>query len=179
MVTTLTQDDWLAQGFRTLAAEGYGALKAERLAKALNVSRGSFYWHFRDLAGFHAALIDAWCQRAARQVIEEVEHLASGGDRLKALMRRSMAADNQVERAVRSWATHDPDVASRLQAVDDERLGYLLDLLGAAGLSPRQARARAAFIRWAYFGRMMQSGGPVDSVAPDDLDAIAELLQSA
>ena len=45
----LSARDWLDQGLKTLARSGFTALKAEPLAKAMGVSRGSFYWHFADI----------------------------------------------------------------------------------------------------------------------------------
>ena len=43
MVDQLSAQDWLNQGLKTLAKSGFTALKAEPLAKAMGVSRGSFY----------------------------------------------------------------------------------------------------------------------------------------
>jgi AcrR family transcriptional regulator len=56
MTDQLSAKDWLDQGLRTLAKSGFTALKAEPLAKAMGVSRGSFYWHFADIGAFHAAI---------------------------------------------------------------------------------------------------------------------------
>ena len=54
MSDQLSAKDWVDQGLKALASSGFTALKAEPLAKALRVSRGSFYWHFADIAAFHA-----------------------------------------------------------------------------------------------------------------------------
>jgi AcrR family transcriptional regulator len=47
----LTIDDWVQAGFAILAEEGMTALKIERLCSRLAVTKGSFYWHFTDIAG--------------------------------------------------------------------------------------------------------------------------------
>ena len=60
-----------------LAADGFTALKAEPLAKAMGVSRGSFYWHFKDRAELHAAMLVQWLAIATREIIVRVE--AGGG----------------------------------------------------------------------------------------------------
>ena len=49
MTDQLSADDWISQGLKALAKSGFTALKADPLAKAMGVSRGSFYWHFADL----------------------------------------------------------------------------------------------------------------------------------
>jgi AcrR family transcriptional regulator len=56
----LTIDDWVHAGFSILAEEGIKALKIDRLCGRLAVTKGSFYWHFSDIAGYRAALIEAW-----------------------------------------------------------------------------------------------------------------------
>ena len=65
MTDKLSATDWLDQGLRTLAESGFTALKAEPLAKAMGVSRGSFYWHFADIGAFHTALLQHWRDIAA------------------------------------------------------------------------------------------------------------------
>ena len=77
MADQLSAKDWLDQGLKTLAKSGFTALKAEPLAKAMGVSRGSFYWHFADIGAFHAAILKHWREVAAEQIIAGVE-AASG-----------------------------------------------------------------------------------------------------
>ena len=69
----LTRSDWMDQGLRTLADHGPHALKVGAMAARLNVSRGSFYWHFRDIADFRAQLLQGWRERATDQVIRKME----------------------------------------------------------------------------------------------------------
>ena len=174
----LTKVDWLEHGMKTLAKDGFGALKADLLAKSLKVSRGSFYWHFHDLKEFHRALLDEWHKRATEQVIAWLEQTASGPERLRLLVRRAWTVSNRTERAVRAWATHDPDVARRLEDVDRQRIEYMSSLLRSVGLSPKQARARALFIASAYLGHVILADGAFSAIAPKELDAIVALVQS-
>ena len=39
-------------GFRALARSGARALRAEALARDLDTTKGSFYWHFKDLPDY-------------------------------------------------------------------------------------------------------------------------------
>jgi AcrR family transcriptional regulator len=63
----LTKSDWIEHGLRTLASDGANALKSGPMATPLKVSRGSFYWHFRDIARFFDR---RFCSagRSARQI---------------------------------------------------------------------------------------------------------------
>src|SRR5687768_12983706 len=89
MTDQLSAQDWLDQGLRTLAERGFTALKAEPLAKAMGVSRGSFYWHFADIGAFHAAILKRWREVAAEQIIANVEATSQHDDPLAALLRQA------------------------------------------------------------------------------------------
>src|SRR5260370_20230907 len=85
----LTKSDWIKHGLRTLANDGANALKVGPMATRLKVSRGSFYWHFRDIADFRSQLLRSWQERATDQVIQELDEKAQP-DRLKHLMKRAV-----------------------------------------------------------------------------------------
>ena len=67
MSKRLAAQDWIDFALKTLAREGFQALKADVLARKLGVSRGSFYWHFKDLGTFHQCVIDGWKQTGHRR----------------------------------------------------------------------------------------------------------------
>ena len=73
MTDRLDREDWINQGLRTLAEEGANALKVGPMAGRLGVSRGSFYWHFRDIGDFQAQLLRRWQERSTDQVIRDLE----------------------------------------------------------------------------------------------------------
>src|SRR5947209_20405973 len=89
MTDQLSAQDWLDQGLKTLAESGFTALKAEPLAKAMGVSRGSFYWHFADIGAFHAAILAHWRNVAADQVIARLEADSDPENPLPLLLRRA------------------------------------------------------------------------------------------
>jgi AcrR family transcriptional regulator len=152
MADQLSARDWLDQGLKTLASDGFTALKAEPLAKAMGVSRGSFYWHFADIGAFHAAILKRWREVAAEQIIANLEAHKGNDNPLELLLRQAFGGRLVLEKAVRTWATLDPVARSAVQAIDRRRLGYVESLLGAAGLSADAARARAQIIYWAFIG---------------------------
>ena len=148
----LSARDWLDQGLKTLAKDGFTALKAEPLAKAMGVSRGSFYWHFADIAAYHAAILARWHEVAAEQIIANVEAASKDENPLALLLRRVFGERLMLERAVRTWASVDPAARAAVQAIDRRRLSYVESLLTQAGLSAELARARAQILYWAFLG---------------------------
>jgi len=84
MADRLSAKDWLDMGLKTLAKSGFTALKAEPLAKAMGVSRGSFYWHFADIDAYHAAILKHWREVAAETIIAYVEAPSGNADARRA-----------------------------------------------------------------------------------------------
>ena len=152
MSDQLSAKDWVDAGLKALASRGFTALKAEPLAKALRVSRGSFYWHFADVAAFHAAILARWHEVAAEQIIANVEAASNNEDPLALLLRRVFGERLTLERAVRTWASVDAAARAAVQAIDRRRLSYVEGLLAQAGLPAEQARARAQILYWAFLG---------------------------
>jgi AcrR family transcriptional regulator len=172
----LTKSDWLDQGLRTLANGGAGALKVGPMAEKLNVSRGSFYWHFADIADFKSALLKSWQERMTDQVIRDVAG-KDEPDRLNYLLKRAFATKPRLDRAIRTWATEDKSVAAIVAAVDAERIAYIAKLLVAAGVARKLTLARATFLYWAYLGQAIvldPRHAAIPAPALDDIGALFE-----
>jgi AcrR family transcriptional regulator len=152
MIEQLSAKDWLDQGLKVLAKKGFTALKAEPMAKAMGVSRGSFYWHFTDIGAFHTELLSRWRKVAAEQVITGVEAAANDQPPLAVLLRRTFAGRLALEKAVRSWAASDAGARNAVQAIDRRRLDYVANLIAAEGLTLEAAQARAQILYWAFLG---------------------------
>jgi AcrR family transcriptional regulator len=152
MPDQLSAKDWLDAGLKALAANGFTALKADPLAKALKVSRGSFYWHFADLAAYHAAVLDHWREVAAERIIADLESVPKGESPIRLLLSRTFSGRLSLEKAVRSWATSDAQARAAVQAIDRRRLDYVEMLLRKAGHRSDIAQARAQILYWAFIG---------------------------
>jgi AcrR family transcriptional regulator len=176
MTDQLSAKDWLDQGLKTLARSGFTALKADPLAKAMGVSRGSFYWHFADIGAFHAAILKYWREVAAEQIIANIEAASDHDNPMAVLVRQAFGGRLALENAVRSWATHDPVARSAVQAIDRRRLSYMEGLLRTSGHSPDVARARAQILYWAFLG-FASSDKPLP--AAKQADVLDELVRMA
>lgn len=149
----LSKDDWVKAGLAALARNGVGGLKADVLARALGVSRGSFYWHFPDVDSFQGAVLASWEKRATLDIIDAVEK--DGGqaaDKLHRLSRLVFSGDGALERQVRAWATQQTSVATVQSRVDGRRIRYVKALLESAGHPPAAADARARFLYLTLIG---------------------------
>lgn len=152
----LTKTQWLDHGLEALAKDGFTALKADKLAKSLGVSRGSFYWHFKNLADFHTGVLERWQELTVTLPISDVEASpANNGSRIEALVQLAAGDSLHVERAVRAWAESNDSVKNAVKRVDQMRVAYLQQSLIEVGLSEEKASARAYLIYYAFLGQMI------------------------
>jgi AcrR family transcriptional regulator len=173
MPDQLAAADWINQGLEALARSGFTALKADPLAKAMGVSRGSFYWHFADLGAYHAALLQRWREIMTEQIIADLDADRTG-DPLRSLLRRAFGAKLDLERAVRNWAAFEPAAQAAVRAIDRRRLDYIEGMLQNRGLTAAKAQARAQILYWTFLGFAL-SGPTLPAARRQPL--IDELLQ--
>jgi AcrR family transcriptional regulator len=142
---------WIEAALAALATDGPGGIRIEALAARLGVSKGGFYWHFKDRAALLEEMLDSWEQSVVVDVIAEVEsepgesraklqHLfelatASSADVLPNLL--------SVELALRDWSRRDDEVAARLHRVDNQRMEYLRTLFGPICVDEDDVEARS------------------------------------
>jgi AcrR family transcriptional regulator len=174
----LTKADWLGHGLRTLASEGPNALKVGPMATKLNVTRGSFYWHFRDIGDFRSQILQSWADSTTDDVRRDLEAESAGPDRLRSLMQRVFGARRTLDRAIRSWAANDETVAEIVASVDAKRVAYITELLLAAGVDAHKASRRAAFLYWALLGQAFVMDPQQSRLAASGMADIGELFES-
>jgi AcrR family transcriptional regulator len=146
----LAVDDWIQAGFAILAEGGPNALRIDRLCERLGVTKGSFYWHFTDLATYRTALIEAWgsLQDQDRQRFETSKDIEPR-QRLKYMMQAVVRPEQwALERAMRVWALTDDDVAANVRKSDGRVLRAVYQAFVDAGFDADEAGVRAA----AFFG---------------------------
>ena len=140
------REAWVEAGLRALAAGGPDAVRIEALAAGLGVSKGGFYWHFKDRAALLEEMLDSWEQVGTDAVIERVEsEPRAPQERLRLLfeLAPAAAADFTVELAIRDWSRRDDAVAARLARIDARRLAFVQGLFGEFCASERDAEARS------------------------------------
>jgi len=131
--TRTPRTSWVEEGLRALGVGGPDAVRIEKLAQTLGVTKGGFYWHFEDRSALLEEMLDAWERVVIDEVIERVE--GEGGDaraKLRRLFGLASAGDDlmKIELAIRDWARRDKAVAKRLRRIDNRRMEYMRSLFG-------------------------------------------------
>lgn len=116
----LSVQDWVQAGFRVLAESGVKALTLDRLCHRLGVTKGSFYWHFNDMATYRGALVDAWAavRDEDRGYFDDLATVPPR-QRLSQMMTTLVGPKHwMLERAMREWARTDATVDAAVRASD-------------------------------------------------------------
>jgi AcrR family transcriptional regulator len=153
----LDSQAWVQAALDILAEQGIDGVRVEILAKQLGVTKGSFYWHFKDRDALFEAILDTWRRQATLRIISRLDQTTqTSAGRLRQLLhlpfqgpRSERGAD--VELSLRLWSRRDPRARAALAEVDQLRLRYIAGLLEDCGCNANDAKARAvlaySFIR--------------------------------
>jgi len=185
---TLTADDWIKAGFRALSTGGPGAIRAEAIARELQVSKGSFYWHFKDVPALKIAMLHHWKKVATHDIIalvqDEGAEGADPGKKLRLLVQTIIDGkaskpygEMLVEAAIRDWAKYDGEAASVLKHVDTKRLRFLEILFEDCGAQPDRRIFCANILYAALIGLEHLSGSSARN-RKNHLPELLELLLS-
>lgn len=149
----LGREDWVRAALAALAQDGPGGVAVERLAGALGVTKGSFYWHFTNRAELVEAALDLWEQDGTVGVIARLDEIADPMQRLNALFAESFG-QREHGLAEASLATHSahPGISERLARVTRLRVDYVARILGELGTPPGEVHPRAVAFYAAYLG---------------------------
>jgi AcrR family transcriptional regulator len=170
----LSREQWIEAALALLARGGSSAVEIEPMARSLRVTKGSFYWHFRDRNDLLASVLRRWEESETVKVIGRVE--AGGGSALERLRRLfSIAIERRtmdLEVALRQWARQDPRALRAVLRVDARRIAYVRALYVDAGLAALEAEARALLAYSALLGEAFIAS-PRGSETPERLRRLA------
>ncbi len=170
---SLTPDAWIDAATDVLVDQGIDHVRVDTLAGQLGVTRGSFYWHFRDREDLLRRVLQAWRERATVQLTQRLERARSDPREqlhdVVSLPFRGRAALRaaRIELAIRAWARRDEMARVAVDEADRARLDYHLQLFQALGFESTEARARA-FVLYSYEvaeSVLQRQGTPEDRLA--------------
>ena len=156
----LSADDWIQAGFALLAEDGPNALRIERLCERLEVTKGSFYWHFTDMRAYRAALVDAWSnlRDGDRRRFEDMGEV-DPRERLRLMISALVNPSHwALERVMRVWALADGEVQASVRTSDGRVQRAIRQAFIDYGFEPADADLRSAAMFAAGIGMLHASG---------------------
>lgn len=149
----LTPADWIAAATHVLRDKSIDAVRVDVLAKVLNVTRGSFYWHFKDRNDLLERVLQRWRDTATEQIIQRFEKKPPEQRicEFLTLPFHGQTAQNaaSIELAIRAWARRGALARQAVETIDSDRLAYIAQCFSELGFSPEEAKMRA-FLVYGY-----------------------------
>lgn len=141
----LERNQWLALALDTFAEEGRARLRIEELCRKMGVTRGSFYWHFKNRDDFVYSIVKYWMDWSTQNAMEAANSSkGNAGERLLALAEYITQKDlGKYDMIMHSWALYEPQVAQMVQKVDDQRLAFVRSLFSEMGFIGDELEMRA------------------------------------
>jgi AcrR family transcriptional regulator len=152
---TLTPESWIDAATEVLAYQGIDRVRVDLLAQQLGVTRGSFYWHFRDREDLLRRVLRAWHELATEQLTVRLEHARTDAlEQLRDVVSlpfrgRSAERAARIELAIRAWARRDEMARHAVDEADASRIGYIAQIFSSLGFAIAEARSRA-FLLYSY-----------------------------
>jgi AcrR family transcriptional regulator len=141
-----TRADWLEAALAALHEQGPKGLNIQALARHLNISKTSFYWHFKDKAELVNALIDLWHHEFTETVTENVKLRNSPPKQrlAKAMILIDEFDLGNYDSSFRTLARTEPHAAKALRETNKLRLEFAGKAFAELGFSGDSLACRAA-----------------------------------
>lgn len=140
----VSKKQWLTKALDRLASRGVEAVKIERLAKALGISRSGFYWHFKNRQDLLKHLLDYWVSEYTGVVTDNPDVIKLEPKK-RLLTTMEMIRDKQLTKydlAMTSWAKLDSNVRKVIDNVVNMRLDYLRTIFAELGFKGDELEMR-------------------------------------
>ncbi len=148
---TLSRRDWIQAARGLLIAGGVEHVRIGRLAKMLNVTRGGFYWLFKNRDDLLSELLLDWQTTNTRPFEKLLNAEHNGLNELLALLDTWITEKDyspDYDSAVRDWARRSDEAARVVKRVDIHRIDLMKIIFLDLGFDDAEAYIRA---RIAYF----------------------------
>ncbi|MGL4238623.1 TetR/AcrR family transcriptional regulator [Tabrizicola sp.] len=144
-----SREDWVVAGMSALMSGGIEAVKVEKLATALGISKGPFYWRFANRDELLQAIVDFWRRDLTQSLIDATRLPETPEERLRALAEVSLMPHAGLldvataECALRAWAATDTLPRETVREVDASRISHVTEEFVLVG-APREVAEQLA-----------------------------------
>jgi AcrR family transcriptional regulator len=131
----LKQDEWLERSLSQLA-QNKGKFNIDELVKKLGVTKGSFYWHFKNRDDFIRKLLDYWESSSTQFVFDEMEKYSDAD----AEKRNKKFCQHDI--AIHNMAALNKQTAAKVLIVDKMRLNFVNSIFREIGFRGKDLEVR-------------------------------------
>ncbi|MEM9955527.1 MAG: TetR/AcrR family transcriptional regulator [Chloroflexota bacterium] len=168
----LKRDDWLHAGLMTLAEHGVETLTIDGMCEQLNVTKGSFYHHFKSRDAYLEAILTYWEDQYTQEFINISEQGLTAVEKLGRLQDLVLSSYGSNEVNIRAWAQTDSMAREYQMRVDEKRLTYLYQVQKELHSNDEIAMGMAHLIYTTLIG----SSQIIPALEQSDLEMMYRLL---
>lgn len=130
---------WFVVGLDVLAKDGFSRITIDNLCGLLQITKGAFYHHFKNIDGYVEALMKYWLEVNTFEFIREVDKLNDPKEQQQKLADMAAYSSIRNESVIRAWGYSSPIVQNYVAQADSIRLEYAAKLNEQAGLDAKHA----------------------------------------
>lgn len=146
----LTKECWITAGINQLKEYGPAGVSGEKIARRLDVTRGSFYHHFANMDELADMMLQYWERTQTIDILARaLKQHDDLTDKMMMLLESAWNTDADLEIAVRQWAFTNDTVREHVERIDQLRLSYITAVY--VQLSKNESRGRKLG-KIAYYG---------------------------
>ncbi len=181
----LSKESWLSHTLTKIGEIGVANIQVESLAKELNVTKGSFYWHFQNRDALLSETLEYWYKSATKAIgLAAQRNFDEPVDRLRyfftlAFNRRPDVPGGPIERALHEWARMSEIAEQTTRQVDEDRVSLIADAYAELGMKEDQARQTATMALAQITGLNILSRSKGKRCQTQDAKAFLEVYLSA
>lgn len=172
----LSAEDWERAALELIAEKGVQALAIEPLARRMDITKGSFYWHFPGREALLQQALQRWEEHDRRNLNQALGEIDHPRDRLVSFFRRvgRERLTHEVYSELCAAAGH-PQVEPVLERVAERRMSHLSAAFEELGMDAGQASYRARLTYSVYLGFLqLQRQHQTPRLSSEEFDAYIE-----
>ncbi len=141
----VSKGQWLAKALETLVEDGFEAIKIDRLARRLGISRSGFYYHFKNRKDLLQHLLDYWANEYTAVITDSLDMKKLDAEK-RLFITMKMVKDKklaQYDLAMNGWAKVDLQVNEIVKKVIAMRLDFVRTIFKELGFKGDELEMRA------------------------------------
>lgn len=161
---------WLEKALDVFFSHGIAHVKVEMLARELEVTKGSFYWHFKNRDELLHSMVDWWRDNQIAFLEDLDDQLMDDPTRqIKSVIGFTHHTDDsRHDVAMREFSRFDEYANTAVAEIDQRRIDYLSTLFRAAKFDSAESSLRARALYFYQVGEYTTSLN-IDSDLRDEL----------
>ncbi|WP_298610014.1 TetR/AcrR family transcriptional regulator [uncultured Thiothrix sp.] len=151
----LERQDWIRAAYTVFIQEGVERVRVLTLAEKLGITRGSFYWHFKNRDELLQALIEVWQQKNTGELLAACASSNDFTDRMLAIAdcwTNENLFDPALDTAMRNWGSNNPSIGQLVHEEDRKRLHAFQEMFEEHGCETAEAMIRARVFYFTQVG---------------------------